>query len=280
MTPEYGQFKPNLVLRSIVSLTRTFSSSWLRKRCVFLVRKIAMGTASRTAFDLDTLGVKMRLHPFDNRHERALMFMPQMVDLRERDFILPFLSRPVVFVDVGANVGAYSLWVAVNSAPGSRIVAVEANGETFDRLCFNISINGFANVKAIRSAILDGPRFSKLFVNTSDICSTGVRLPNAGLDEVVQIETPAMTISDLSESEMIAAIDMLKVDVGGGEDIILAPFLETAGEDELPAVIIVRRPHVSESAVLNNALASRGYALTLATEGKWILVRAPAPMRN
>jgi FkbM family methyltransferase len=45
-----------------------------------------------------------------------------------------------LFVDVGANVGAYTLWAIDCEA---RVIAVEPNAETAERLRRNIALNSF-----------------------------------------------------------------------------------------------------------------------------------------
>jgi tRNA G26 N,N-dimethylase Trm1 len=60
------------------------------------------------------------------------------------------------FVDVGANVGSYSLRIANDYRnKGVRVIAIEAHPENYRALCRNIEINGFKNVKAINKAVSD-----------------------------------------------------------------------------------------------------------------------------
>jgi len=60
------------------------------------------------------------------------------------------------FVDVGANVGYYSLKIAKNyQNKAVKVIAIEAHPENFKALCDNISCNNLTNIKAINKAASD-----------------------------------------------------------------------------------------------------------------------------
>lgn len=55
-------------------------------------------------------------------------------------------------VDVGANVGIVSLYMA-KKFPKCRVIAFEPHGQTFDYLLLNIKANGLANIKVLHLAV-------------------------------------------------------------------------------------------------------------------------------
>ncbi|MDJ0931990.1 hypothetical protein [Breoghania sp.] len=67
----------------------------------------------------------MRLYPFANVCERRVLFTPQFFDAEERALLADHIRDDMIFVDVGANVGIYSLFVAGLVGPEARIIAVE-----------------------------------------------------------------------------------------------------------------------------------------------------------
>lgn len=83
---------------------------------------------------------------------------------KTHDFYLLFLSREneikehlkmnsgEIFVDVGANVGYYSLLLAKNN-PDIKIISIEAHPENFKAMNKNIKINNFQNIIAINKAV-------------------------------------------------------------------------------------------------------------------------------
>lgn len=67
--------------------------------------------------------------------------------------VLGLLPAGGVFLDVGAHVGHYTLRAA---RIASRVIAVEPNPDTMERLKLNLSINGITNVSCIQMAAWDG----------------------------------------------------------------------------------------------------------------------------
>jgi FkbM family methyltransferase len=76
---------------------------------------------------------------------------------RERE-LLPHLKmhRGETFVDVGANVGYYSLRIAKDySSKGVTIIAIEAHPGNYKALSKNIELNDFKCITAIKKAVSD-----------------------------------------------------------------------------------------------------------------------------
>lgn len=128
------------------------------------------------------------------------------------------LPEDEVVVDVGANIGLFSLHAAIR-APGARIVALEPFPATRDRMTDTIVRNHLASrVKMLPYALAgatetrrmddaDGPSQSRGMLNTS--AETGV-------------EVHATTLARVLESEHIDAVDLLKIDIEGGEHEAIA----------------------------------------------------------
>jgi len=115
------------------------------------------------ALDVDRWRMRLRLHPIDNGCEMNLLFTPQMYETTE----LAALSREIdagrarerefVCVDIGANVGLFSMFVAAAAGTGAKIIAVEPESGNFERLLFNIQSNPGVPIRAIRAALSDEP---------------------------------------------------------------------------------------------------------------------------
>ena len=78
------------------------------------------------ALDVVRWGLRLRLHPRDNGCEKNLLFTPQMYEPAERAELAAEIDRakadrsPFVFVDIGANVGLFSFFVAARAARNAR----------------------------------------------------------------------------------------------------------------------------------------------------------------
>jgi FkbM family methyltransferase len=62
-------------------------------------------------------------------------------------------------VDIGANIGCFTLFASQRVGPTGRVIAVEPNAETFQRLQRHLRINNLTNVIAIQAAVAgeEGP---------------------------------------------------------------------------------------------------------------------------
>ena len=120
--------------------------------CV-IQRRIAASRLNGEPVDVEALGARMRLHPYNNICEKRMLFSPDNFDPEELAAIGERLRDGFVFIDIGANVGAYSLFVAARTGPSARILAIEPQPHIFDRLTGNISLNPFATIKAVACAV-------------------------------------------------------------------------------------------------------------------------------
>jgi hypothetical protein len=120
--------------RSVLRLARFQGSSRLLHR-----RGVArLGDASRLWVDLHRSGATMVLYANPPDY-------PEMMAWRR-------VLRPGdLFVDVGANVGSYTIWAA---ELGAEVIALEPAQDTFALLAENVALNGYL-VQLIRAAAGD-----------------------------------------------------------------------------------------------------------------------------
>ena len=126
------------------------------------------------------------------------------------------------FIDVGANVGFHSLTAAQIVGPSGSVVAIEPNPSVRSRLEQNATINGFTrNMTLLAFAV--GERCGELILYpaksnisgiTSRFCYSDMLSP-----EGMQVEMT--TLDEIVESSGISRIDLIKIDVEGGELLAL-----------------------------------------------------------
>ncbi|MDT3443989.1 FkbM family methyltransferase [Pseudofrankia sp. BMG5.37] len=136
--------------------------------------------------------------------------LPEWESMR---FVRDTLRPGDVFVDVGANVGTYTLLAA--GRPGVRVVAFEPSSATYLRLTENLRLNPWLEVDARRAAVGDTNGMVELTVGLDTVnhvvdgTSTGrpiERVPIVRLD------------SELSDEP----VGIIKIDVEGLEPAVLA----------------------------------------------------------
>lgn len=142
-----------------------------------------------------------------------------VVDRYERattDLFKQLLLPGMVFVDVGANIGYFSLLAAKLVGTGGKIYAFEPESGNHGLLRKNIELNSYSNVQAIQKAVSNKSESTLLFLSTLDSGSHSLyREAARGVQESVQVTTT--TIDEFLESEGWPSIDLMKIDVEGAE---------------------------------------------------------------
>lgn len=94
------------------------------------------------------LGERSRLWVDPHRTAASMVLYANPPDLPEMLVWRRALRDGGLFVDVGANVGTYTLWAAEQ---GAEVIALEPAADTFGLLLENIALNGY-QVTAVRAA--------------------------------------------------------------------------------------------------------------------------------
>jgi FkbM family methyltransferase len=143
-------------------------------------------------------------------------YEPQETQLASR------LLRPDdVFVDVGANWGYFSLAAAHWVGPGGRVIAFEPEPRLYRMLSSNIAANGLTSVAAHRVAIAAGPGRLSFVAFRADEGNWG--RSHAAVDGASSdFECATVGLDDALDAAGVGAVQLVKVDVEGGEGRVLA----------------------------------------------------------
>jgi FkbM family methyltransferase len=83
----------------------------------------------------------------------------------ETELVHRFLRPGDVFVDIGANIGWYSIVAASAIGATGRVYAFEPEKGNFDVARHNFSLNGLTNITLEQLAIADGPGFLPVYLS-------------------------------------------------------------------------------------------------------------------
>jgi FkbM family methyltransferase len=156
---------------------------------------------------------------------------PRLCEFEEMAFVMHFLRPGELFVDVGANVGAFTVMAA--GVAGARVVAFEASPDTYEMLVRNIRLNGFLDrVKTIHAAAgrSEGTTQFSVGLGTENYVATGA----AANDSV------SVRMTTLDKELAGNPPDLLKVDVEGFETEVFAGASNTLRQPGLQAIIVER----------------------------------------
>ena len=136
-------------------------------------------------------------------------------------WIRNFVNSKEVFLDVGANIGVFSLYAAL--IEGTRIISLEPSAETFATLNANIQLNNLNNqIEAYCLAASEKTEFSKLYMN--DV-SSGASHNNVGTSQNQygtfkvsgKQSVVSITLDDLMQISGSTFPHHMKLDVDGNE---------------------------------------------------------------
>ena len=220
-------------------------------------------------------GVYARLYPSENRCEKRAFAGVQVWDLAERSALKAAINdgqeTPFVFLDVGANVGLYSLYVnayARQADRASQIIAIEPGVETCARLEANIAASE-ANVQIIRAAVSDAPGTGHL--GGGEINRGEAKLSaRSDTTETVVIDT----LPRIARTLGITRIDAMKVDIEGHDLKALATFFEDASPKLHPSLLILETGREPNSPLIE-LCESNDYVVTKRTKLNTILKKGP-----
>jgi hypothetical protein len=82
-----------------------------------------------------------------------------------------------------------------------------------------------------------------------------------GSGQAAAVKVPAVTLLELVQQEGFRAVDAVKLDVEGAEDLILDPFFRDAPESLFPGLLIIEDGRNQWQIDLPALLERRGYRL-------------------
>lgn len=145
----------------------------------------------------------------------------------EYDAFEGFVATPgSVVVDVGANVGAYSLWQLRNMDRRGVVLAVEASPSTLAVLRRNVERNdAAATVTVLEAAVWNASGTIEFTVSERSSSTAGVTetLDMTLVRHASTVSVTALTLDDLLDQPCVRGrrIDVLKLDVEGAELTVL-----------------------------------------------------------
>lgn len=125
-------------------------------------------------------------------------------------------------VDVGANIGLFSLAAADRMGGRGRIVAVEPIPGTIEQLSANVRLNNVEMIELFEGAVAQdsgelviheypNPLFSSVYANVDGRTASGMR----------DVTVKALSLEDLFAERGIDTCDLLKLDCEGAEHLII-----------------------------------------------------------
>ncbi len=139
----------------------------------------------------------------------------------EIQFLKETLQEGDYFLDIGANIGLFSLFAAERVGKSGKVIAFEPAPDTFQKLTENVKINNFTNVELHNLGVSDQVAKIPFFVsqNGYDAWNSFGNLTNKS--ETIATEVEVKPLDRFLSTIDAAKIKLVKIDVEGWEKFVL-----------------------------------------------------------
>ena len=157
------------------------------------------------------------------------------------------LSTGDVFVDVGANIGYYSLLASTLVGKGGAVVAIEASPAIFRQLQENIARNDASNVRSINIAVSDRKGTVQLFRGPDHNAGETSMFAAAGFTPHSAVESARLE-EILDRKELVSA-RLIKIDIEGAERFVVPSIgaLLSSCRDDLELIVEFHPQYLTEA---------------------------------
>lgn len=265
--PPFGAMRPSPSQERVRTAGARLPANYWGRRLASLLLGAAGGRARRP-YDVNLFdGAHARLHPFDNICEKRVYLTPQLWDLEERTALAAFIarttSRDFTFIDVGANVGLYTLFARAEARRRGlsfRGLCIEADPEMRRRLAFNLEASSAA-AEVCLAPYAAGARDEMLRLAVNEKSRGLTKLAEDGA-----LPVEARPLLRLMTEAGIQRADAMKIDIEGAEFAVIEAFLRDAPRSLWPRLVILETSHEDAARSAKTLILAAGWRETLSTK--------------
>ena len=206
---------------------------------LFRVRGVRWG---RPAFIGETVtGQRFNCHPPDLVQLYVWLFGIWEPDLTA--LIQSELRPGDTFVDVGANIGVFSLLASKQVGSNGGVVAIEASPVVFKALVESMELNGQPpNVRLVNVGASDSQRLMTIYAGPEDNTGLTTTVASRGFAQEATIE--ARPLGEILTEDETRRARLVKIDVEGGEPEVIAGMSDFATHCRGDAEVLIElSPH-------------------------------------
>jgi FkbM family methyltransferase len=155
----------------------------------------------------------MSLH-IDDWIQENLYFLCEY-EMAELKSIEQFLTNDGIFIDIGANIGLYTLYASKLITENGQIISFEPFPENFKSLSKNVALNGISNVRLEKIAIGEKEGVINLYYDEQEK-NLGM-VSTTPIERGVKEEVKIVSLDSYLKNEPFTKIDLIKIDIEGFE---------------------------------------------------------------
>ncbi|MDA9993926.1 FkbM family methyltransferase [Burkholderiales bacterium] len=159
-----------------------------------------------------------------------------LMSFEEMSFLMHFIRREELFIDVGANIGVFS--VLASGVCGASSIAFEPSTVSFSRMLENISLNNLQDRIVTYNSAVDDSEGRVQFVSDDGSVIDHVKEPSE--QSVGSVDVDAVSLDYVLRGENPSII---KIDVEGFETRVLNGAEKVLEKESLEVIIIELKGH-------------------------------------
>lgn len=220
-------------LQPLVRIAVRYSTMW-PQLWGYVVRVRKHYARSSPPLEIDTTiegDIKIRTSLSDHIEAQLYWQGFQEADEGVLRLIKRYLPPDGIFIDIGANIGSFTL-VAARIATRGEVHAFEPSDHHFSRLSRNVALNHFENVALNKKGLDDKTGYATLFLpklngemNNSGAASLYTSADASSTQVTEEVEL--ILLDDYVRTNGIDRIDLIKIDIEGAEFNALKGSIET-----------------------------------------------------
>ncbi|MBM4166174.1 MAG: FkbM family methyltransferase [Ignavibacteria bacterium] len=228
----------------------------------------------KSVTQIEIEGIKLFVDPEDEAIGK-LFLVHTRYEPTETDLIKSILKSRMTLVDIGANIGYYSILASKCVGEKGKVFCFEPAPSNFSFLQRNIVANNARNITAVQKAVSDKKGTLELFMD--EHLSGGHQIFNSGLkSKSVQVET--ISIDEFFQNQN-TKIDLLKIDIEGAEMYALKGMKQTFAANPQLKLVTEFYPTMIEQCGFSpqqylNELRAIGFSLSIIDEEKKKIYKA------
>ena len=262
---DFGFYSPNGWIKFVYEIIRLGTGLGIIKRFYsWLIDRLN----KENPIDIKYHDIRFRLYPYDNAIESKMIVSSKFREAKELEVISNYIKTGGTFLDIGANIGYYSLMAAKLGA--TKIIGVEPNPVVLNRFKENIRFNGFEKkIKIFQLGIGEKIENRDLYLSKVDLGSSSVIGEKDSFDK---IRINVLPLDVFLKRESVGRVDVMKIDIEGYEDKALFPYFKKLNKKLYPKLILMEDSSQKEwDKNILNWLLSNGYNVLTRTRGNVLI---------
>lgn len=137
----------------------------------------------------------------------------------EVDFVLKTLNEDDIFIDIGSNIGLFSILASRKVGDKGQVICFEPAPKTYERLLENVELNQLKNIKAINLGLSDSEGELKFYYSDSGFDAWNSFAPDYRLKKSMVVKTSTLDkeLGEINKSQ----VKLVKIDVEGWEKFVI-----------------------------------------------------------